>query len=77
MPPSFLSRISRSNSGLVTDGPNHHQRMIRAPVVLLSMFLASRYCPGNPVTPRDSFSATRLPSVVWMRVFSNFQFPAF
>src|ERR1017187_2507212 len=28
MPPSFMSRISRSSSGLVTDGPNHHQRTI-------------------------------------------------
>src|SRR5215475_9425949 len=31
MPPSFMSRISRSSSGLVTAGPNHHQRiMMRA-----------------------------------------------
>src|SRR5262245_48568906 len=31
MPPSFIKRISRSSSALVTDGPNHHQRiMIRA-----------------------------------------------
>src|ERR1035441_2100836 len=28
MPPSFMNRISRSSSGLVTDGPNHHQRTI-------------------------------------------------
>src|SRR2546430_10300013 len=31
MPPAFMRRISRSSSGLVTAGPNHHQRiMIRA-----------------------------------------------
>src|SRR5215470_1411860 len=31
MPPSFIRRISRSSSGLVTAGPNHHQRiMMRA-----------------------------------------------
>src|SRR6266404_460339 len=28
MPPSFIIRISRSISGLVTDGPNHHQRIM-------------------------------------------------
>src|ERR1035438_810465 len=28
MPPAFMNRISRSSSGLVTDGPNHHQRTI-------------------------------------------------
>src|SRR5580692_3633167 len=31
MPPSFISRISRSSSGFTAAGPNHHQRiMIRA-----------------------------------------------
>src|SRR5262249_46176720 len=31
MPPSFIARISRSSSGFVTAGPNHHQRiMMRA-----------------------------------------------
>src|SRR5579883_2401692 len=28
IPPSFMSRISRSSSGFVTAGPNHHQRII-------------------------------------------------
>src|SRR5450631_3300354 len=27
MPPSFMARSSRSSSGLVTDGPNHHHRI--------------------------------------------------
>src|ERR1700736_1308372 len=28
MPPCFIVRISRSSSGLVTEGPNHHQRIM-------------------------------------------------
>src|SRR5436305_10665402 len=28
MPPSFIKRISRSSSGFVTAGPNHHQRIM-------------------------------------------------
>src|SRR6185369_13716268 len=28
MPPSFIKRISRSSSALVTAGPNHHQRIM-------------------------------------------------
>src|ERR1051326_1822953 len=39
MPPSFIRRISRSSSDLVTEDPNHHQRI---------MILASSGGRSNP-----------------------------
>src|SRR2546429_2203395 len=62
MPPSFIRRISRSSSDLVTDDPNHHQRI---------MILASSGGRSNPlwssvmVCARVGENAIRSKQTIW------------
>src|SRR6267142_2500161 len=55
MPASFINRISRSSSGLLTAGPNHHQRIMilassggRTNERCKSFTLGVWACPNDP-----------------------------